>query len=326
MPMLLLDGFLLSLLLAIGLAVLAPGLGSSGGLLHLDTFTAFGVALVFLLSGAGLSPERLKAGAANWRLHLFVQLSTFAVFPLFGLLLSLGLGPWLPHELVVGFFYLCVLPSTVSSSIAMTALARGNIAGAVFNATLSSLLGMLLTPLYISLFLRAAAHGAPLLDQFIKIGEQLLLPFVVGQLLRRWIGDWLARHKPATAMVDRGVIVLIVFNSFCDATAAGIWSRYGAAPLLLTVLLSGGLLAVVLILTRSAATRLKFSVEDEIAAVFCGSKKSLATGAPMAALIFGSGGTLGPIMLPIMIYHQLQLLVCSVIARRYAARPDAGAS
>lgn len=318
-----LDGFLGAMLVAVAIALLMPQLGASGGVLHLDMLTHIGVALVFLLSGAGLSTEKLKAGAANWRLHLFVQLFTFAMFPLLGLLVSVSVGRWLPQELMVGFFYLCVLPSTVSSSIAMTAMARGNVAGAVFNATLSSLIGMVLTPLYVGLYLSAGHHGVPLLEQFIKIGEQLLLPFVVGQCLRHWIGDWITRNKPRVGLVDRAVIVLIVFNSFCDATAAGVWTRFGATPLLITALLTGALLAAILMATTFVATRLRFTVDDEIAAVFCGSKKSLAAGAPMAALIFGSGGTLGLIMLPIMIYHQLQLIVCSVIARRYAARPDA---
>lgn len=318
-----LDGFLASMLIAIVIALLAPQLGASGGLLHLDTVTMIGVSLVFFLSGAGLSTDKLKAGAANWRLHLFVQLFTFAVFPIVGLGIIAIVGRWLPSELTLGFFYLCALPSTVSSSIAMTAMARGNIAGAVFNATLSSLIGMVLTPLYISLWMQAASGGAPLLDQLIKIGEQLLLPFIVGHLMRRWIGDWIARHKASTSKVDRAVIVLIVFNSFCDATAAGVWTRYGMTPLLATAALTGALLAFVLWLTHLVATRFRFGVEDEIAAVFCGSKKSLAAGAPMATLIFGAGGSLGLIMLPIMIYHQLQLIVCSVIARRYAQRSDA---
>lgn len=317
------DGFLLAMLLAIGLAVLAPQLGASGGVLHLDTATAWGVALVFLLSGAGLAPARLRAGAANWRLHLFVQLSTFALFPLLGAVTALTLAPLLPHDLLLGFFYLCVLPSTVSSSIALTAVARGNLAGAVFNATLSSLIGMLLTPLFISLWLQAAQHAVPLTEQFLKIAQQLLLPFAVGQLLRPLFGDWLAQHKTASGRIDRGVIVLIVFHSFCDATLAGVWTRYGATPLLLTVLLTAVLLALVLSLTTIVARRLRFSIEDEIAAVFCGSKKSLAVGAPMAALIFAgsaASGTLGLIMLPILVYHQLQLIVCAVLARRYAQR------
>lgn len=318
-----LDGFLLSMLVAVSLALILPSLGATGGLLHVDAVTGVGVAIVFLLSGAGLSVDRLKAGAANWRLHLFVQVFTFVVFPLVGLLVGHLAEGRLPQELLVGFFYLCALPSTVSSSIAMTTMAQGNVAGAVFNATLSSLIGMVLTPLYISLWLHSAAQGAPLGEQFLKIGEQLLLPFAVGQALRPWVGDWLARHKNVTSKIDRGVIVLIVFNSFCDATAAGVWTRHGLEPLLVTAALTGGLLALVLVLTRVVARRFAFSPEDEIAAVFCGSKKSLASGAPMAALIFGSGSALGLIMLPIMLYHQLQLIVCSVIARRYAARVSA---
>lgn len=319
-----LDGFLLSMLTAVGIALLMPSLGATGGLMHVDVVSNVGVAIVFLLSGAGLSVDRLKAGAANWRLHLFVQSFTFVLFPLVGLLVSRLAEGHLPPELMLGFFYLCALPSTVSSSIAMTTMAQGNVAGAVFNATLSSLIGMVLTPLYISLWLHSAAQGAPLGEQFLKIGEQLLLPFAVGQALRPWLGVWLARHKAITSKIDRGVIVLIVFNSFCDATAAGVWMRQGLQPLLTTVALTGGLLALVLALTGFVARRCRFNTEDEIAAVFCGSKKSLASGAPMAALIFGSGSALGLIMLPIMLYHQLQLIVCSVIARRYAQRGAAG--
>lgn len=315
-----LDGFLAAMLAAIALALLAPQLGASGGVLQLDRITTIGVSLVFLLSGAGLSPANLRAGAANWRLHLFVQGSTFLLFPLIGLLVAYLAKDHLPQELLIGFFYLCVLPSTVSSSIALTALARGNVAGAVFNATLSSLLGMIATPLLIGLWLHAASGGLPLQDQFLKIAQQLLLPFALGQLLRPWIGGWIARHKARLAYVDRTVIVLIVFNSFCDSTLAGAWSRHGVVPLLQTTAMTAALLAVVLGLTTWLARRLRFAKQDEIAAVFCGSKKSLAMGAPMAALIFGSGADLGLIVLPIMLYHQMQLIVCSVLARRYAAR------
>lgn len=321
------DGFMLGMLGAVVLGALYPAIGASGGVLHLQTVTTVGVSLVFLLSGAGLSTERLRAGAANWRLHLLVQLSTYGLFPLIGLALTRLAAPWLPAELLSGFFFLCVLPSTISTSIAMTSLARGNVAGAIFNATLSALLGMVLTPLLMGLWQHAAgqsaAAGAPsLLDQFLSIAEQLLLPFAAGQFLRRWIGKWIERNKAITSKVDRGTILLIVYNSFCDAAQAGLWRDYGVLTLLQVLLITGTLLALVLTLTRLAARRAGFNVEDEIAAVFCGSKKSLATGVPMAKLMFaGSGGaTLGLIVLPIMFYHQLQLIVCSTMARRYADR------
>lgn len=315
------DGFMVSMLAAIVLALLWPSLGVSGGWLQLALVTKLGVALIFFFAGAGLSPEKLKGGLMQWHLHAFVQVCTFVVFPLIGLLALWALGPWLPPALAAGFFYLCALPSTVSSSIAFTMMARGNVVGAIFNASASSLIGMVLTPLFVSLWLHSSGPDAPLLDTLRKIALQLLLPFALGQLARPWIGAVLRRHSGRIGQFDRGVIVLIVFNSFCDATAAGIWSRYGLLPVLIAVLMSGVLLALVLSLTRVAARRLHFPVEDEITAVFCGSKKSLAAGAPIAVLIFGGNESLGLIMLPIMVYHQIQLIACSVLARRYAERP-----
>lgn len=317
------DGFVLAMLGAVVAAALYAPLGTSTGPLHLAQITGAGVALVFFFSGAALSPASLRAGAANWRLHLFVQLCTYGLFPLLGAALGTFARPWLAADMLTGFFYLCALSSTISSSIAMTSLARGNVAGAIFNATLSSLLGMAMTPLLMSLWLQHSGHGAPLSEQMLNILRQLLLPFVLGQALRPWFGQWLARHRALSSRLDRAVIVLIVYNAFCDATAAGLWQRYGWAALAQTFLLCALLLAGVLTLTTRLARRLRLPVEDEIAAVFCGSKKSVATGIPMAKLLFGNDSTLGMIVLPIMLYHQLQLFVCALLAQRYAARDSA---
>lgn len=301
------------------IASLFPGIGASDGPLHLDLVTDIGVSLVFFFAGAGLSLDNLRAGASNWRLHLLVQLSTFVMFPLIGGLLVFAGSPFLPRDLLSGFFFLCVLPSTISTSIALTSLARGNVAGAVFNATLSSLLGMVITPLLVNLWMHTGSDGGSLLDQFLKIARQLFLPLVIGQFARRWIGAWIARHKPLVMWSDRTVILLIVFNAFSDSTAAGLWSQYGWETLLQTFVLSSILLALALSLTTFAARRLKFPVEDEIAGVFCGSKKSIAVGVPMAKLLMGDV-SLGLIVLPLMFYHQLQLMVCTVMAQRYARR------
>jgi len=315
------------MLCVVVLAALFPALGASGGVLRLDTVTVAGVALVFLLSGANLSPESLRAGFGHWRLHLLVQSSTFVMFPLLGAAIALLLRPWLPDDLLLGVFFLCALPSTVSTSIAMTSLARGNVAAAIFNATLSSVIGMLATPLLLALWLRwsghSGGHGSVSTGEQIKnIALQLLLPFVLGQLLRPWLRPLLVRYKTATSRVDRGVIVLIVYSAFCDSTRAGIWTDYGARLLLETLALTGGLLALALVLTRFASRQMGFGIADESAAVFCGSKKSLANGIPMAKLLF-PGTPIGAIVLPVMIYHQLQLLVCSTLARRYAERQTA---
>lgn len=319
-----LDWFLLGMLAAVAVATLQPALARTGGWLHVDQVTNLGIFALFFLHGMGLSTDNLRAGASRWRLHLLVQCCTFVAFPLWCLALRALLGRWLSPELVAGFVYLAALPSTVSSSVAMTALARGNIAAAVLNATLSTLLGVFMTPLLVSWMSGASAHPIELGHTMLNIARLLLLPFVLGQVLRRWWGSWFARHKRHTTLFDRGVILLLVWSSFSDSVADGLWSRHGAGLLVLTLLGAAVFLLPMLWFSRRLARALGFGVEDEIVAVFCGSKKTLASGVPMAKLLFGGSAALGVIVLPIMFYHQLQLFVCSVLARRYAARSPAG--
>ncbi len=314
------DGFLAAMLSAVLLALAYPQLGASHGPLHLDWVTNLGVAAVFFLHGAALSRQSLRAGFGHWRLHLFVQLSTYVLFPLLGLLIVFAARGHSADTLLTGLFYLCALPSTISSSVAMTSLARGNVPAAVFNASLSSLVGMLATPLLVGMMATTHGEHLPLLQSMRDIALQLLLPFALGQWLRPWIGAFIQRHKARINLIDRGVIVLIVYSSFCDSTLAGLWSRYSGWMLLETFVLVAALLALALAATTWLSRRIGFAVDDEITAVFCGSKKSLASGVPMAKLLFGSHPGLGLIVLPIMFYHQLQLVVCSILARRYASR------
>ncbi len=316
------DGFLIAVLSAVALALLAPSIGAAGGPLHLASLTTIGIGLVFFLHGAALSPGALKAGAANWRLHAFVHASTFVLFPAIGLALFWGAQGWIAPEVRLGFFYLCALPSTISSSVAMTALARGNVSGAIFDATLSGLMGMVLTPLLVGLVSSGVTGHLPLLPAILGVLETLLLPFAAGQLMRRWIGSFVGRNKSWTSKADRAVIVMIVYGAFCDSTASGLWSKYAPLTLLGIAALVVALLTFVLFVTTIASRVLDFSREDEAAAVFCGSKKSLANGAPIALVLFGHSPALGMIMLPVMLYHQAQLIICSILARRYAARAD----
>jgi sodium/bile acid cotransporter 7 len=309
------------MLSAVILATLTPELGRSGGPLHADAGVDAGIFAVFFLHGVGLSPERLRAGAARWRLHAFVQTFTFVVFPLLGLALRAAAGDHLPPHLLTGFLFLCFLPSTITSSVAMTSIARGNVVGAVFNATLSSLLGVVLTPLLVGAVL-AGSGEISLGRAMTKIGTLLVLPLAIGQLLHRVAGAAFARHRRVTGVFDRVVVLGVVYVSFCDSVRAGLWSRYGAGTLVTAAALAALLLGLVLFLTRRAARLLRFDVEDEIAAVFCGSKKALATGVPMAKALFGGHPGLGLIVLPIMLYHQLQLFVCTVLAHQYAHRAD----
>ena len=317
------DWFLLGMLLAVLVASFLPDLGRSGGWLRADVLSGYGIFAIFFLHGIGLSTDKLRSGLSRWQLHLLVQAFTFVVFPLLWWGLNISVGRWLPQDLMFGFFYLCALPSTISSSVAMTSLARGNVPAAIFNATLSTLLGIFLTPLLVSLLLGQSGQldlGAAMLN----IARLLLLPFVLGQVMRPLWGAWFARYKPYTNVLDRAVILLLVLSAFSDSVADGLWREHGPGLLAQTLIGTALILAVVLWLTRLVARRAGFNVEDEITAVFCGSKKTLASGVPMAKLLFGSEPSLGVIVLPIMCYHQLQLFVCAVMARRYAARRSAG--
>jgi len=317
------DWFMRGMLAAICIASFWPTIGKSGGFLHLDAVADYGIALVFFLHGMGIPTEQMRSGLKNWRMHATIQAFTFIVFPLIFLAFNFTLGFLLPPMLLLGFFYLSVLPSTISSSVAITGMARGNVPAAIFNATLSSLLGILLTPLLVSLMVATSGQSLNFGDAVIKIATLLLLPFVLGQLLHPILGSWFLRYRKITTFLDKSVIVLLVFSSFSDSVAAGLWTNYGFSLLIITFIGTSLLLALVLWLTTQAARLLKFSVEDEITTVMCGSKKTLAAGVPMATVLFGANPALGLIVLPIMFYHQTQLVVCSLIAQRYAKRPIA---
>ena len=314
------DWFLIGMIAAVVLAALFPDFGGTGGAMHADVVANVGIFLVFLLYGLGLPLANLKAGVMKWRLHVVVQAFTFGVFPLLWLLLNGTVGRWLPSDLTLGFLYLCAVPSTISSSVAMTGLARGNVAAAIFNASLSSLLGVVLTPLIVSLLATTTGQSLSLGDAIVKLAGRLLLPLVIGQLLRPVLGGWFARYRPYTSMFDRVFILVLVYASFCDSVKSGLFTNYGGGMLAVTLGGAALFLTVVLMLSTTVTRRLGFNKEDEIATVFCGSKKTLASGVPMARLIFGAHPGLGLIVLPLMFYHQLQLLVCSVLAERYAGR------
>jgi sodium/bile acid cotransporter 7 len=311
------DAFLLGLVSMVGLAWVLPDFGRSGGVLRMDAVAGYGVALVFLLYGLTLPPERMKAGLVNWRLHLLVQVSTFLLFPVLAWACAgLAAGRVNP-DLMLGFFFLAALPSTISSSVAMTSIARGNVAGAIFNATLSSLIGVVLTPLWVNWYLSSSGASLDLGRVLVKIVLLVLLPIVLGQLLRPWLKGWLERNMGWLKTLDRITILLIVFNSFSDSVVEGVWEGQGGVALLA----SAGALALfafVFLLLRLVCRLVGFDREDTIAGVFCGTKKSLATGVPMAKIMFGASPVLGLIIAPTILYHLIQLVAAGIIARRWA--------
>jgi sodium/bile acid cotransporter 7 len=316
------DWFLIGMVAATILAWAVPEPGAAGGWMHPEVVTKAGVALIFFLHGVALSFGAMRAGVLNWRLHLLVQGFTFLVFPLIGFGLVALLDGRVAPDLRLGVFFLCALPSTVSSSVAMTATARGNVAGAVFNATLSSLIGIFLTPLWVAVVMKTSGQSVPLGPVILDLLRWLVLPLAVGQALHPWFGELAARHKAKIGLVDRGTILLLVYTSFCDSFKAGIWSGHGSGQVVLVGLVCTALFVLVLGLTAGAARVLGFPRADRSAAIFCGSKKTLASGVPMAKLIFATHPGLGLILLPIMIYHPLQLIVCGVLASRWGRETD----
>ena len=312
------DGYIL---LIFGMVVLASILPARGDVRPvLDVAVSIGIGLVFFLHGARLSREAVIAGATQWRLHALILASTFVLFPL----LTLGgaaLPAWiLPASLGPGLVFLGCLPSTIQSSIGFTAIARGNVAATVAAATASNLIGIVLTPVLAGLLLHRTGGGVSL-EGLQAILLQLLAPFLVGHLLRPWIGGFVGRHSRALSRLDRGSILLVVYAAFSDAVTGGLWSRLGVLDLARLTLVCVALLAAVLGLTLAAARATRLSTPDEITLVFCGSKKSLASGVPMAGVLF-PGDALGLILLPVMVFHQIQLMVVAVIAQRYSERPD----
>ncbi|MGG2459709.1 bile acid:sodium symporter family protein [Streptomyces sp. RGM 3693] len=313
-----LDGYLLALLGTVGLAALLPARGAAATVA--DGASTGAVALLFFLYGARLSTQEAMDGLRHWRLHLTTLACTFLVFPVLGLA-ARGLVPLvLPPALYTGLLFLCLVPSTVQSSIAFTSIARGNVAAAICAGSFSSIVGIVITPLLAGLVLPGNGGGFSV-HSLVSIVCQLLLPFLAGQLLRRWVSGFLTRYKKVLGYVDRGSILLVVYAAFSAGMVQGIWHQVSPLRLLCLLGVEAALLAVMLTATSYGSKKLGFPRADRIAITFAGSKKSLAAGLPMASVLFGAQAGLA--VLPLMLFHQMQLMVCAVLAKRYAAQLDA---
>ena len=315
------DRFTLLLMATVVAASLIPARGAA--LLVFDYAADAAIVLLFFLHGARLSRDAIWAGISNWRLHLLVLAFTFILFPILGLAAERLAVLLIDPALALGLLFLTLLPSTVQSSIAFTAMARGNVAAAVCSASLSNLLGIVATPVLVTLLIHTGgASDVGGLGSVQKIATQLLLPFVAGHLLRPIIGGWIERHKKLLQPVDRGSILLVVYSAFSAAVVNGVWQRVGAFDLGVMLVASAAILVIVIVVNGVAARLARLSHEDAIVLLFCGSKKSLVTGVPMAGALFAPE-QVGLVILPLMIFHQLQLVVCAGLAARYAQHQTA---
>lgn len=308
------DFYMLLLFATVALAVLVPASGT--GAVIVSHAAYYGVALLFFLYGARLDPAAVWDGLRNWRLQGGVFAMTYLAFPLIGLALSFAMAPWLDSRLVTGLLFLCVLPSTIQSSIALTALARGNVPAAVCAASLSNLAGVVLAPLLAALLLQAGAGNGISSDAVVSVAVQILLPFGAGQLLRPWIGAWIRNQRLLTLTVDRGSILLIVYSAFSAGIVAGVWQVVDLSMLALLILAIVLLLVAISATALAGARALSLAREDRIVLLLCGATKSLASGLPIARILFDTADA-SLIILPLMLFHQLQLFVFAVVAQRY---------
>lgn len=310
------DPFLLWLIGTVTAASLLPARGFGAEFFNVAKDAA--IALLFFLHGAKLSRKAIMEGIGNWKLHLMVFASTFILFPLAGLVTVHVARHWIDPILLTGILFLTLLPSTVQSSIAFTAIARGNVAAAVCSASLSNLMGIVLTPVLAGLLIASSRTGHGWNWHAVNdIVMQLLVPFLSGHFLRPLIGQWVDKHKAILMPVDRGSILLVVYSAFSAAVVNGIWKILDFTDLLILLGLSGAILGFILVFNAVAARVVGLPRENAVVLLFCGSKKSLVTGVPMAGALFAPA-QVGTIVLPLMIFHQLQLFVCAIIAGRLA--------
>lgn len=312
------DPLIVLIILAVIIAIIAPARGNFADIF--GQLTNVAIALLFFLYGARLSTQEALNGLKHWRLHLTILAFTFVVYPLIGIALR-PLTAVISHDMYLGILFLTLVPSTVQSSVAFTSIAKGNVAGAIVSASASNLVGVIVTPLLVMLLMGTGGGVHIDTSVFGEIALLLLAPFVLGQLTRRWVRK--VAQRKATKVVDRGSIAMVVYSAFSKGVVDGIWSSISLWDLAFLVVFAAAFVAFMLWLTRKASQKMGFNRADAIAIEFCGSKKSLATGLPMASVIFASGGaSLGLLILPLMIYHQVQLMMCSWLAARYAQRPS----
>jgi sodium/bile acid cotransporter 7 len=315
-----LDGFVLPILAVGGVGVLAPATGTAATVA--SAVVKVSIALLFFGYGAKLSTADALRGLRHWRLHVVVLVTTFVIFPALGLAVStLSPGVFSP-DVRSGLLFLSMVPSTIQTSIVFTAMARGNVAAAVVSASASNLLGVFLTPLLALTLMDTTGHAHVSSAAVRDIGAQLLLPFLLGQLLRRWVKGFFAAHADQIKHGDRTTVLLVVYFAFSQAAAEKVWARVSWWTITGLVAVTTGLLFVLLALSYSLGRALRFDRADRVVVAFCGSKKSLASGLPMASVLV-AGQPVGVIALPLVIFHQMQLIACAMLAQRWGQlNPD----
>lgn len=316
------DKFVLSIIIAIGVAYLFPQWGTQESKVPIDTIATVGISLIFFFYGLKLSPDKLRSGLKNWKLHALVQIATFLIIPVLVLLFHPFLRSDEQEMIWLAFFFLAALPSTVSSSVVMVSLAKGNVPAAIFNASISGIIGIVITPLWMGLFIQGTQTDFDFTDIYIKLVLQIILPVAMGLFLQRFFGIWAQKHSKSLSLFDKSIILLIIYKSFAESFEENIFSAVSVLDLLIIGVGVSALFLITYLITGFVAEKLRFNREDRITAQFCGTKKSLVHGTVFSKILFGNMASVGIILLPLMLYHALQILVLSVVATKMAAEDN----
>lgn len=315
-----LDGFLLALISVVILAYFWSEPGVYDGVISLNNIGNYGISAIFFFYGLKLNPAKLRAGLSNWRLHVIVQLATFVLFPIIALAVMFMAGGESSNLLWMGFFFLASLPSTVSSSVVMVSIAKGNIPAAIFNASISAIIGVFITPLWIGIFLTTSSGNMDLGHVLLSLTLQVLVPVTLGMLLNYKLGWISEKYKKALRIFDQSIIVIIIYCSFCESFANDMFSGFSTWNIVLLGIAMMAFFFLVYGIIYIICKALRFNREDKITTLFCGSKKSLVHGTVMSKVLFPNLTSVGIILLPLMLYHALQLMIVSIMARGMARK------
>ncbi|MDO3695539.1 bile acid:sodium symporter family protein [Wenyingzhuangia sp. chi5] len=314
------DKFVICIVCVVIMAYLFPQYGSSSSSIPLDAIGSIGISLIFFFYGVKLSPDKIKSGLKNWKLHILVQLTTFLIFPIFIFIFYPFISSNGFMDIWIAFLFLAALPSTVSSSVVMVSIAKGNIPAAIFNASISGLIGILVTPLWMGMFLNQMSTDYSLTEVYLKLLIEVVLPVVLGGILQKYLGTKVSKYNKALTLFDKSVILLIIYKSFSESFEKNVFSGIDKADFFYIILGVSMLFYGVYFFTGFISDKLKFNREDKITAQFCGTKKSLVHGTIFSKILFQNAMSVGFVLLPLMMFHALQILVISIIATKLTNR------
>ncbi|MDW5288661.1 bile acid:sodium symporter family protein [Formosa sp. PL04] len=316
------DRFVLAIIATITFAYFFPQWGIEGSGFPISTVSSIGFFLIFFFYGLKLSPQQIKSGLFNWKLHVLVQLSTFLLFPLLVLMFYPFVQTEEQHSFWLALLFMAALPSTVSSSVVMVSVARGNVPAAIFNASISGIIGILITPLWVGLFIEKGGAEFDYSTIYLNLILGIVLPVVLGIALQKFGHALAIKYSKQLSNFDKSVILLVIYKSFAESFHDNIFSSIKLLDFVILFVIVIAIFFIIFTIVGFIASKLKFSTEDKITAQFCGTKKSLVHGTIFYKILFKNTAASSLVLLPLMIFHASQILIISILASKFAKRDN----